>query len=58
MTDDVSRATRAVKDEMAKQIMLKGMLEYFGKAEEFTRVAIELNAFIYNKDRSLRSRQC
>lgn len=58
VTDDVSRATRAVKDEMAKQITLKGMLEYFGTAEEFTRVAIELNAFVYNKDRSLRSRLC
>lgn len=58
VADKVERTTRAVKDEMAKQIMLKGMLEYFGNAKRFTGVAIGTNAFVYNKDGTLRSRQC
>lgn len=47
---------RTVKSEMAKQIVAKGMLDYFGGDKHFTNVAIELREFVYNRDGSLRLR--
>ena len=44
------RQIRAVKDEMAKQIVLKKMHKYFGNDKRFTGVAIELNRFYYTRD--------
>lgn len=57
VSNDTSTQIRAVKDEMVKQIMLKGMLEHFGNAKHFTDVAIELGKFFYKSDRSLQLRK-
>ena len=55
--NDTKKQIRSVKNEMANQIVLKGMLEIFGNDARFTGVAIELNKFVFNKDRSLRLRE-
>lgn len=53
---DTERQIRSVKDEMVNQIMLKGMLEYFGNQKQFTDVAIELNRFYYDRNGYLHKR--
>lgn len=53
VSDDVDRQIKAVKEEMVRQIMAKGMLEYFGNKKAFTDVAIELHAFCYHNDGTL-----
>ena len=53
VSSDVGNQIRAVKNEMVKQIELKGMRDYFGNKREFTNVAIELNAYVYTRDKSL-----
>lgn len=54
--NDTSKQIRTVKDEMVKQIRLKGMLSYFGNNKAFTDVAIELNAYFYKQNGSLKER--
>ena len=50
VTDDVEIQIRSVKKEMTNQIILKGMLDYFGNNKRFTDVAIELRTFCYDKN--------
>lgn len=57
VSTDTDNAIRAVKREMANQIIAKGMLEYFGNKSEFTSVAIEVGNFYYDSDRSLKLRK-
>ena len=52
-----SHQIRTVKDEMSNQIVLKGMLDYFGNAKHFTDVAIELKNFYYDRDGYLHLRE-
>ena len=48
---------RTVKNEMANQIMLKGMLDYFGNDKRFTDVAIEIDDFYYDMNGYLHKRR-
>ena len=58
VTSDVEKQIKAVKNEMIKQIELKGMRSYFGNKKEFTDAAIELGyAFVYTGDGSLALRK-
>ncbi len=56
VSDNVNNQIKAVKKEMANQIMLKGMLDYFGSAKYFTDVAIELGRFYYDRNDFLHER--
>ncbi len=51
-----SKQIRAVKNEMANQIIAKGMLGYFGNQKRFTDVAIELDCFYYDRNGYLHRR--
>ena len=53
VSTDTEKQIRSVKDEMVKQIEAKKMRQFFGNKKEFTNVAIELNAYFYDKDESL-----
>lgn len=53
---DTENQIKAVKREMVNQIILKGILDYFGNAKYFTDVAIELNCFYYDRNGFLHKR--